>query len=288
MHLDVNLAAIQARVGGTCPPGSAISAVGPDGSVSCEADDTGESFATGPGLVLSGGTLSPDLNVLQSRVGGSCGAGSSIRAIDAAGAVTCETDDGTAYAAGPGLSLNGTTFSVDASTVQTRVGGICPAGQAIREIGAGGTVVCEPDDDTNTLYSAGAGLNLNGTTFSVNTAAVQARVGGTCAAGSSIRSIDPNGQVTCEPDSDTPQTLVCSTESTAQTISAGSAYGFDVSCPSGTVLTGGGWNMTGVGSPFEYWQSSPSAPGTWTCRGWNTHASSQATVTCYARCCRLQ
>ncbi|MBN1770595.1 MAG: hypothetical protein JXB32_04980 [Deltaproteobacteria bacterium] len=59
------------------------------------------------------------------------------------------------------------------------------------------------DDDTNTTYTAGSGLALTGTQFSADTAVVQARVAGTCAAGSSIRVIDAAGNVTCETDDDT-------------------------------------------------------------------------------------
>jgi hypothetical protein len=52
------------------------------------------------------------------------------------------------------------------------------------------------DDDTT--YSAGAGLNLNSTTFSVNTSTIQTRVDSNCAIGSSIRAINADGSVTCD------------------------------------------------------------------------------------------
>ncbi|HYF63153.1 MAG TPA: hypothetical protein VD886_10100 [Herpetosiphonaceae bacterium] len=53
------------------------------------------------------------------------------------------------------------------------------------------------DGDDDTTYSAGAGLALNGTQFSVNAGAMQARVAGSCAVGSSIRAIAADGAVSC-------------------------------------------------------------------------------------------
>jgi len=53
--------------------------------------------------------------------------------------------------------------------------------------------------DNDTTYAAGAGLNLAGNQFSVNTTTIQARVSGPCGAGSAIRIVNANGSVTCEP-----------------------------------------------------------------------------------------
>jgi hypothetical protein len=54
--------------------------------------------------------------------------------------------------------------------------------------------------DADTTYTSGFGLDLLGTVFSVDAAEVQKRVGGSCPAGQSIRAIDVEGGVTCEPD----------------------------------------------------------------------------------------
>jgi hypothetical protein len=97
-----------------------------------------------------------------------------------------------------------------ASEFQRRVASACPVNESIRAIAADGSVVCEPDTDTNlgtiTGVTAGTGLTGGGTsgtvTVSANTAYLQRRVG-TCPVNSSIRAIAEDGTVTCEADTDT-------------------------------------------------------------------------------------
>lgn len=78
-----------------------------------------------------------------------------------------DIDNNTTYSAGTGLSLNGTIFSANTSYLQRRVSASAPLGQYIRVINADGTVVTGFDQDTNTTYSAGTGIALNGTIFSI-------------------------------------------------------------------------------------------------------------------------
>jgi hypothetical protein len=68
------------------------------------------SGAVTAGKIAAGavGSTQVDSSQIQLRVGGTCPAGSSIRSIDPAGAVTCQTD--TTYSAGAGLALTGTEF----------------------------------------------------------------------------------------------------------------------------------------------------------------------------------
>jgi hypothetical protein len=109
-----------------------------------------------------------------------------------------DNDTNTTYLAGSGLSLFGTTFSADPTYLQRRVTSGCAVGNSIRMINEDGSVICQAD--TNTTYTAGAGLSLTGTTFNADTSVLQVRVSATCAAGSSIRSIAADGAVTCETD----------------------------------------------------------------------------------------
>jgi hypothetical protein len=53
--------------------------------------------------------------------------------------------------------------------------------------------------DNDTLYSAGTGLSLVGSTFHVVTSTIQQRVGGACGAGYAIRQVNADGTVLCEP-----------------------------------------------------------------------------------------
>jgi hypothetical protein len=72
-------------------------------------------------------------------------------------------DAGPAYSAGFGLVLNGTQFNVEPGQVQRRVVDGCAEGSSIRTIAQDGSVTCQG----NSAYTAGEGLALSGSEFSV-------------------------------------------------------------------------------------------------------------------------
>ena len=118
-------------------------------------------------------------------VGGmlSCPAGQKVIGLTPSGNVTCGAE--ATYSAGAGLSLNGNQFDVsyagsgtaasaarsdhDHSGAYLPVGATlsCTGSQKMTGISADGSVTCGADVDTNTTYSAGAGLTLSNTTLSV-------------------------------------------------------------------------------------------------------------------------
>ncbi len=239
--IAVDRATTQARVSGACAAGSAIRAIEPDGTVTCETDDVGAAGTTyvpGLGLTLTGSTFAVDPAAVQTRIGGSCPVGQSIRAITAGGSVTCEVDDDldTTYGAGPGLRLVGTTFAADTGVLQSRVAGVCGSGQAITAIGADGSVTCIA---TGTLYAAGVGLRLVGTTFEADLAYVQRRVTGSCPGGS-ITAIGADGTVTCAAAicAGTASTL-CGLSCVDTTTDEAHCGGCGISCPAGHTCSGG-------------------------------------------------
>ena len=117
-------------------------------------------------------------------------------------------DNDTQYQAGAGLMLQYTAFSVDFRSVQQRVTGLCPAGQAVRQIEENGTVVCETTYNGDiTAVDVGPGLLGGGATgvvtVTANTAYLQRRIEDGCLGESSIKKVYANGTVDCEADSDT-------------------------------------------------------------------------------------
>ena len=73
-------------------------------------DDT--RYTAGAGLNAAGTMFSVDDSYVQRRISQTCPNGG-LRQVNADGTVECDTDDNTTYQAGTGMSLRGTTFSVE-------------------------------------------------------------------------------------------------------------------------------------------------------------------------------
>ena len=160
---------------GSCPEGSSIRQILEDGSVICELDDTSNGDITEviAGTGLSGGgttaavTLSADTAYLQRRVSSTCPTGQSMRVINSDGTVSCEVDDNSGgditavnTAGGSGLIGGAIIGNVSLSLLTT-----CSPTQILKWTGSAWG--CAADVDTNTTYTAGTGIDLVGTQFSV-------------------------------------------------------------------------------------------------------------------------
>ena len=133
----------------------------------------------------------------------------------------------------------------DPSTVQNRVASACAAGSSIRQINTDGTVICQTDTTggvgTITSVAGTGGLTGGGSagavTLTVDTAAIQARVASTCAAGSSIRQINANGTVVCQTDTTGGVGTITSVTGNGGLTGSGSAGAVTLSIATGGVTT---------------------------------------------------
>ncbi|MDD4995392.1 MAG: hypothetical protein PHW53_02950 [Patescibacteria group bacterium] len=226
--LNADTTYLQRRVSGVCADGSSIRVINADGTVTCETDDSGvggggDITGVTAGAGLSGGgltgdvALSIDYGQTQKRVNNPCPDGQAINYIGSDGSVFCVavgvgTGDLTDVLAGGGINVTNSggpqpSVAINPTYTQRRVSSSCAAGTSIRVINEDGTVSCQPDTNAGgdiTGVTAGTGLTGGGVSgdvaLSVDTAYLQRRVSGTCAAGNSIRTVNVDGTVACETD----------------------------------------------------------------------------------------
>ncbi|MCX6713294.1 MAG: hypothetical protein NTY66_03760, partial [Candidatus Vogelbacteria bacterium] len=105
-------------------------------------------------------------------------------------------------------AINNFTIGIDDTVTQRRVTGVCPDGNAVKQVNQDGTVVCQAVGgigSTFTTISSGPSLTVNhGSTtnsyiLTVNPDVVQFRLKNACPVGQAIRDISANGTPVCEP-----------------------------------------------------------------------------------------
>jgi hypothetical protein len=161
------------------------------------------------------------------------------------------TDNDTTYTAGNGLTLSAGQFSVNTGLIQARVTGLCGTGNAIRQVNADGTVVCEPvaggAGDITAVY-AGNGLTGGGTSGEVT---LSASFGGNGSANSVSRSDHTHWGQTW----------------------SGSGIGLTITGgTSGLIANGIDYGMTGSGNVYGVGGSSFSTTG------WGVYGSAEAST----------
>lgn len=161
-------------------------------SVTSHTISAGTTYTAGRGITISGGAIGLDMTRTASTYSASS-SGNTLNipyvTVDSCGRVTSggttshTISTGTTYAAGSGLTLTGSTFSVTSTAVTSGTYGPTAATSALAnggsmtvprytvnklgQITSGGTTTY-----TLPTYSAGTGLALSGTTFSVSSSAV--------------------------------------------------------------------------------------------------------------------
>lgn len=115
-----------------CEPGELLKWSGTEWNCAPDEDED-STYRGGLGIALNGTSFEADTTVLQSRVTGTCPAGSLISAIHEDGSVACAVDKNTVFTAGSGLELNGTSISLPTN---------CAGGQLLKFDAAAGSWSC--------------------------------------------------------------------------------------------------------------------------------------------------
>lgn len=220
---DLDSTDLQRRVTTNCGPSQAIGSVNADGTANCVAGASGDITGVNAGQGLTGGgpagdvTLHVNPSQVQTRVGGQCTAGSSVRAVNQDGSVACETDDAggpPSGSAGGDLSGIYPNPSLAAGAVQaSEINDGATLSEIADDDGAGSGLDADLLDGISsngflqTSATAGGDLSgpfsnlqiANGTVGAgeINPSQVQARVAGTCPAGQAAQSVTQAGNLAC-------------------------------------------------------------------------------------------
>ena len=199
--LGVNTTNIQNRVDGTCAAGQAMSVINENGTVTCVSTTGNVTGFNSTDKTLNSSGLIVGLNTTYTNTlyvsrsdwttidsyPASCAADTYVQAVgDTLTCVNVVNDTDTTYTGSVSVPLTGTTFSLNNTyttaryvnrSVWTSIDNYpsgCAANNYVQSIGD--TLTCvNVVNDTDTTYSAGNGISLGGTTFTVagNTALTQ-------------------------------------------------------------------------------------------------------------------
>jgi hypothetical protein len=236
----------------------------------CAADAGGTTYSAGSGLTLTGTTFSV--------ASAGCAAGQVLKwggstwgcqaDANSGGTVTSVT-----AASGGGLAVTGVAAAPAVGLLTT-----CTASQVLKWNGSGWACAA---DAGGTAYSAGSGLTLTGTTFSLNTAAAN-----TWTAGQTF-----NGQISIGWEQVNTTAPINSVQpSCLDFVSAPCYYGAAAAtCSTGKRLLGGGCWVYAPYVSSSVALSAPSGYATWQCYATTAQLTNPAyTVTAYAICARVQ
>lgn len=135
-------------------------------TISSTDTNTNTTYSAGDGLTLSSTTFSVSDNAIgpdELNNTNSPTSGQYLQYAPTGTGLHWGTPTNTTYSAGTGLTLSSTTFSLSSGAALSNLGGGSGTTTYLRKDGTW----ANPDTDTDTTYSAGNGISLSGTTFSV-------------------------------------------------------------------------------------------------------------------------
>jgi hypothetical protein len=215
--------------------GSGVTGGGTSGTVTVD-------VGAGSGILVDADHVSIDQAYTQRQVTTSCSFGSFMTAIGSNGTATCTAEPGdiTAVNVATGGGLTGGASS-GAATVGMLT--TCSDQQVLKYTTGTSSWGCAADIDTNTTYTAGTGLQLIGTTFSMN------ETGGSCSAGSFLSAMSASGVGTCTPEPGDISNVSVTGPITGGGASGSITIGFSetgASCSAGSFISA--MSSTGVGT----------------------------------------
>lgn len=250
-------------------------------------------LTAGDGIAIAGGAISVVesdlLDLLDDDYGLSAGDGLTLDtatrelSVDAR-ALTADLDDDYGFTFGEGLEVDSGTLEV--SVVEEDLTDLLDDGYldieyqpAWSDLTGVPTGLADGDDDTT--YTAGAGLALSGTTFSVVRATIESYAEGV--AYDSVAELRADLDSVYQEKGAKPELSSSPCTTVTSTVSSNGFVERSASCPSGSYVTGGGCSGNDGDGSTRTLFNHPSGNG-WRCRFYDNDGNNE-TFTAYAICC---